>query len=234
MAERGTVMRDDTRRLALRLLWEQTEGLPLGTRTSVEDLARSCPSITFAEARGYQIAGREYLEDELDIDELETGLWHMADEKGLYVDGLGCGTFALRRRIDEGTVPDARRIERLRLEVCQYCGEDAKVVELSDGWIRLRRPRVPQSLARPVDDGDVAAIEAALRDGGVSSWERRYEPECPVLDGTSWELTIVFDDGRAFDSCGSNAWPAGYDAFERGLLGIFDQAASLACEEGAG
>ena len=85
-----------------------------------------------------------------------------------------------------------------------------------------------------VDGAVVAAIDRGLREGGVSTWRRRYEPEHPVLDGTSWELAIVFDDGRALDSCGSNAWPAGYDDFERALLGIFDHAASLACEEGAG
>ena len=93
-------MRDDTRRLARRLLWEQLEGLPPGTRTSVESLAESCPPITYSEVCGYQIAGREYLEDELDIDELETDLWDMADERGLYVDGLGSGSFVLRDRVE--------------------------------------------------------------------------------------------------------------------------------------
>ena len=223
-------MRDDTRRLARRLLWEQLEGLPPGTRTSVESLAESCPSITYSEVCGYQIAGREYLEDELDIDELETDLWDMADERGLYVDGLGFGSFVLRRRVEQGAPLDASHIERLRMAVYQFCGDGAMKLELSDGWVRLMRARASQSLIRPVDGAVVAAIDRALREGGVSTWRRRYEPECDVLDGTSWELAIVLDDGRALDSCGSNAWPAGYDDFERALLGIFDREASPACD----
>ena len=40
----------------------------------------------------------------------------------------------------------------------------------------------------------------------VWDWQRRYEPEDVICDGTSWSVEIVYDD-RALRTAGSNDFP---------------------------
>ena len=64
----------------------------------------------------------------------------------------------------------------------------------------------------------------ALEAGGVAGWQEEYRPEACVLDGSSWNLRIVYEDGAEFVSGGSNAWPEGYDELWDGLLALFEEA----------
>ena len=66
---------------------------------------------------------------------------------------------------------------------------------------------------RLVDEATVTPSEeawerfwATLDDAGVWDWAARYEPDSPVMDGTSWMLEAEHD-GRRVRSSGSNAYP---------------------------
>lgn len=217
------MMRDDTRRLASRLLWEALERLPLGTQTSVEVLATACPSIVRTGSGGYEIAGRERIHDELDLAVLETDLWTFAEERGLYVERPDLDSFALRRRVATGSPLDLTRISWLRFGTFTFLDFESDIsFELSDRMVRLRRGVLAEPLERAVDEEVLSSLADALSAGSVASWERYYEPAWGVLDGTTWELVIMLDDGCVFESGGDNAWPEGYDRLVDGMLGLFD------------
>lgn len=217
------MMRDDTRRLASTLLWEELERLPLGTQTSVETLAMACPSIVRSESGGYELAGRESYHDQLDLDVLETDLWTSAEERGLFVERPDFDSFALRRRVATGVSLDPARILWLRLGTFTFLDFESDIsFELSNGMVRLRSGVLAEPLERSADGEVLSALADALSVGSVASWERHYEPAWGVLDGTTWKLVIMLDDGSVFESGGDNAWPAGYDAMVAGLLSLFD------------
>lgn len=55
-----------------------------------------------------------------------------------------------------------------------------------------------------------------LRDVHIGEWKRHYDPEAYgiiVMDGTQWELTIEYADGRKAEFDGSNAYPFSFDTF---------------------
>ena len=234
------MMRDDTRRIASRLLWKELEGLPLGTHTSVEALAKACPTIVGDAAEGYGIAGRESLHDELDLDVLEMDLWGFAEERGLYVERSSRDFFALRNRVVPSTPLDPSQISWLRFGTFTFLDVENDIAfGLSDSKIWLRRGVFAEPLERAVDTGVLSALADVLVKASVGSWKQHYEPKWGVLDGTSWELVIMFDDDSVFESNGVNAWPEGYDALVGGLLGLFEGHEAPAiegqeCENAAG
>lgn len=50
-----------------------------------------------------------------------------------------------------------------------------------------------------------------VEDAGVWGWKRIYEPEDPIMDGTSWGLSLS-DGRRIIESSGSNVGPPGLGA----------------------
>ena len=225
------MMRNDTRRIATQLLWEELERLPLGTRISVAELAEACPSIVRNGSGGYEIADRENLHDELGLVMLETDLRAFAEEKGLYVERHNCDSFALRRRVAPGTPLDPTRISCLRLGTFTFLDFESDIsFELFEGTIRFWRGMLVEPLEKEVDAGVLSTLADALSAAAVTSWERYYQPEWIVLDGTEWELVIMLDDGSMFESGGANAWPEGYDALVEGLLRLFDGCEPLTVE----
>ena len=97
--------------------------------------------------------------------------------------------------------------------------------ELKDGVARLTRRRGLGGVAElPADARVLEAIARALEACGVAGWQEEYRPEACVLDGSSWNLRIVYEDGAEFVSGGSNAWPEGYDELGDGLLALFEEA----------
>lgn len=224
-------MRNDTRRIATQLLWEELERLPLGTRISVAELAEACPSIVRNGSGGYEIADRENLHDELGLVMLETDLRAFAEEKGLYVERPDCDSFALRRRVAPGTPLDPTRISCLRLGTFTFLDFESDIsFELFEGTIRFRRGVLDKPLERGVDAEVLSSLADALSAGAVASWKQHYEPEWGVLDGTTWSLVIMLDDESVFESGGDNAWPEGYDALADSLLGLFDGCEPLVAE----
>lgn len=51
-----------------------------------------------------------------------------------------------------------------------------------------------------------------LRDVHIGEWKHHYN-DWSVLDGTQWELTIEYADGKKAEYDGSNAYPFSFDAF---------------------
>lgn len=225
------MMRDDTRRLASRLLREELDRLPLGTQTSVAELAEACPLIVQNGSGGHEIAGRGDLHDELNLGVLEADLWIDAEESGLYVERHNRDYFALRNRVAPGTPLDPSRISYLMLGTFSFLDFESDIsFELSGGTIRLRRGVLDKPLERGVDAEVLSSLADALSAGAVASWKQHYEPEWGVLDGTTWSLVIMLDDESVFESGGDNAWPEGYDALADSLLGLFDGCEPLVAE----
>ena len=55
-----------------------------------------------------------------------------------------------------------------------------------------------------------------LRDIHIGEWRRHYDASdygVYILDGTQWELTIEYADGRKAEYDGSNAYPFSFDRF---------------------
>lgn len=213
-------MRDDTREMATRFLWEALERLPLGTTTSVEDLASACPPLVMSPDGCYGLTAGGGVHDELDLDDLEYDLWSRAEEAGLYVESLEGGAFRLRRRAAVGTALEMHNVSRVAFSTTTFTAPELYMTfELSDGVARIRRGMLSDPVERVADSDVLDAMGAALSAGGVATWDRLYDQ--PVLDGTTWSLAVTHDDGSVFESHGNNAWPDGFDAFVDGILRIF-------------
>lgn len=85
----------------------------------------------------------------------------------------------------------------------------------------------PSLLRDPADVDDEfkemnkADFLSSLRELHIGEWRRRYDSE--ILDGTQWELTIYFSDGRKpVKIYGSNAYPYNFNRLTS-LFGIYDR-----------
>ncbi|WP_377891664.1 hypothetical protein [Alkalihalobacillus sp. R86527] len=52
----------------------------------------------------------------------------------------------------------------------------------------------------------------SLQSTNVLRWKKDYQPEQPILDGTSWSVEIQTDD-KVIEKHGSNAYPKTWDQF---------------------
>ena len=217
------MMRDDTRRIALSLLWAEAERLPPWSFVRVRDLMRDCPSIVETSDRVFEVEGRERLHDPLDIDVIEQDIWGKAEEEGYYVEHYSRRVFVLMKRIEPGRQILPAEIVRLHyvVESEDDFTRDLRV-ELNDNKVRLKRYVPKCEISRPAYNADRQAIARVLSESSASSWLPIYESEHDVANGEKWALHVVLDDGMALNSMGLNAWPNGYDALVEGLLGLFD------------
>jgi hypothetical protein len=69
----------------------------------------------------------------------------------------------------------------------------------------------------------VAQATDILRAHNVLSWNEYAESNPLVLDGTSFSLFIVFDDGTTISARGTNSYPKGLSAAVREIQSLFDR-----------
>ena len=222
----GISMRDDTQKMAISLLLPLFEQLPLGVETSLEELADSSEGFFRNASGAFELVGRESFHDEVDLRRILYMLWSVTDEKGLFLDRTvkdKDGTrFLLRKRVEPGVSFDVSRIERFNYSMWQELVFSESFSIVFDGDVlRLQFKLTDEYQELVVDESVLAALSRAFEAGNVCSWEQNYF--APYLDGTSWDLFVLFDDGSVFTSNGSNDWPDGHDVFVGSLLSLFDE-----------
>lgn len=74
-----------------------------------------------------------------------------------------------------------------------------------------------KDLAKPVDQEFVKKIHDLYRDFDVRKWDGFSKSDRFVLDGSGFNLRIVFDDARTVSASGTNCFPPGYSEFEKKL-----------------
>ncbi len=62
----------------------------------------------------------------------------------------------------------------------------------------------------PISAEDFGKLESIIDDYEIRSWAGFDEVNTLVLDGESFTLSAVFDDGTQIDAHGSNSFPQGY------------------------
>lgn len=212
------MMRDDTKRIACDLLWRELEKRPMGTPNDMVELARVCEGVVEGPNGEFELVGRGALHDVLDLDDLESMLMDRAEDSGAYVEYRRDGLFALRRR---------RGLDSLNLSGMTSLTYSYTMFMDIKEWVnitvcgdRLEYSFGHSKRCRRIEDREELEwrLGRALDDGGVARWAASYSPENGVLDGYSWGLELLFDDGTAFASGGDNAVPEGFSGFYEGLL----------------
>lgn len=61
-------------------------------------------------------------------------------------------------------------------------------------------------------DVNWSELKAAIDEINVWEWEKNYQPDGVIMDGTSWSLNIQWD-GRSVKSGGNNAYPERFKDF---------------------
>ena len=62
----------------------------------------------------------------------------------------------------------------------------------------------------PLTDEDMASFSALVQELGLAEWNGYHKIDRDVLDGASFSLSVVFEDGGVIDASGSNCLPRGY------------------------
>jgi hypothetical protein len=88
-------------------------------------------------------------------------------------------------------------------------GRHSYTVELRDGKL-LYSDTTPKSVAQPItitpSSDEWRAFRRALDAIGVWAWHESYMPNEPILDGTSWSLSLRYPD-RSLVTGGGNCYP---------------------------
>ncbi len=98
-----------------------------------------------------------------------------------------------------------------------FGGHETRTITLSEDHLQMRveRTQIPTPTNFGIEpDYPITKEELldGLRDIHIGEWKHHYyDPN--VLDGTQWELTIEYVDGRKAEYDGSNAYPFSFDRF---------------------
>ena len=224
---------DNPELLALELLEPLFKQVPLGVKTSVDDLATASGGFFKNAEGGYELIGREDLHEEVDLLFVVASLGARARRDGLHFEYLGDDNFELRRFVVPDAPLDVHEIVQFGYSICgdieiQDSEEgilvespDALVVGLFDGRFGLMSSPPNKDISVDVSEENLAVLSRALEMGDVFNWETEHEePDCP--DGTAWLLQIDFGDATTFISRGYGKLPECHDAFLTTLLSIFE------------
>lgn len=76
-------------------------------------------------------------------------------------------------------------------------------------------------IIRPINNSLVIEYVSSLYNL-ISDWKNKYVDHT-VIDGNSWDLSIIFNDGNKKEYSGKAASPANFEAFERLNLKIISE-----------
>ena len=116
-------------------------------------------------------------------------------------------------------IPD---ISKITLEIGGFFnGYETRIIHLHDNQQRLEQTIIRQFLDFDAEQDFPLTKEdflEGLRGVHIGEWHHSYYNN-NVLDGTQWELTIEYNDGRKKSYYGSNAYPFSFNQF-RELMGF--------------
>ena len=94
-------------------------------------------------------------------------------------------------------------------------GDGVAVTQSFGGGHTVRSAYVEQSVGGQVTD--------ILRTHRALSWNGFAQSDPHMLDGTSFTLSIAFDDGTTISARGTNSYPKGLSAAVREIKDLFDR-----------
>ena len=86
-------------------------------------------------------------------------------------------------------------------------------------WIELHND---DHYVLPLTDEDMASFSALMQELGLAEWNGYHKTDRDVLDGASFSLGVVFEDGGVIDASGSNCFPRGYSEKASAIKGFFE------------
>ena len=75
----------------------------------------------------------------------------------------------------------------------------------------------------PLTDEDMASFSALMQELGLAEWNGYHMIDRDVLDGASFSLSVVFEDGGVIDASGSNCFPRGYSEKTSAIRDFFEK-----------
>lgn len=94
-------------------------------------------------------------------------------------------------------------------------GDGFNVTQSSGGGQTVRKAHVEQAIGAQATD--------ILRAHNVLAWNGFAQSDPHMLDGTSFTLSIAFDDGTTISARGTNSSPKGLSAAMREIRDLFDR-----------
>ena len=87
-------------------------------------------------------------------------------------------------------------------------------------WIELRND---DHYVLPLTDEDMVSFSALVQELGLAEWNGYHKIDRDVLDGTSFSLSVEFEDGGVIDASGSNCFPRGYSEKASAIRDFFEK-----------
>ena len=87
-------------------------------------------------------------------------------------------------------------------------------------WIELHND---DHYVLPLTDEDMASFSALMQELGLAEWNGYHIIDRDVLDGASFSLSVVFEDGGVIDASGSNCFPRGYSEKTSAIRDFFEK-----------
>ena len=94
-------------------------------------------------------------------------------------------------------------------------GDGFAVTQSSGGGHTVRTAHVGRENAKQATD--------ILREYNALSWDGYAKSDPRVLDGTTFTLSVAFDDGTTISAWGTNSYPKGLSAAVREIKDLFDR-----------
>ena len=87
-------------------------------------------------------------------------------------------------------------------------------------WIELHND---DHYVLPLTDEDMASFSALVQELELAEWNGCHKIDRDVLDGASFSLSVVFEDGGVIDASGSNCFPRGYSEKASAIRDFFEK-----------
>jgi len=127
-----------------------------------------------------------------------------------------------RKRLKDGVLIESFSYETVGTAMGS---ETALSIVRDDGGFTVTQSSGGGRTVRRAYVGQTAGVQATdiLRAHNVLAWDGFAKSDPHMLDGTSFSLSIAFDDGTTVSARGTNSYPKGLSAAVREIRNLFDR-----------
>ena len=121
---------------------------------------------------------------------------------------------------------EAPAVKTFRYATSGMCIEEFNRYQIKEtargrfAWIELHND---DHYVLPLTDEDMASFSALVQELGLAEWDGCHKIDRDVLDGASFSLSVVFEDGGVIDASGSNCFPRGYSEKVSAIRDFFEK-----------
>lgn len=204
------MLRDDTKKWVTALLLEELKRVRLGGWTSGWALARKCRGIEETDEDDYVVIEHDAHFSREDLETIWYEVSARAEEDGFVLDSSGGDGAFVYKCLPKGDYFDYNKLSKMEYRPFTYMDPTSDVgFSLEDNILYENRFGRESARVAELPNEACEKLYETLSSARIETWDKEYL--APVLDGTSWTFLMVFDDGTAFASSGSNAWPDSFD-----------------------